>query len=104
MRLVLALLVTLVVLAPSAALAGNPVECARLRHQLAHFDSMLERSKSMDSEMWAQRFAGQIEELENRQAEVCPEDRASVVAMEQMRALLAFAAQGAVTFFSGGMF
>ena len=104
MRLVPTLLVTLVLLAPCAALAGTPVECARLRHQLAHFGAMLERSESMESEMWAYRFAGQIDVLEERQARVCPDDRASVVAMEQMRALLKLAAQGAITFFSGGVF
>jgi hypothetical protein len=101
MRAVL-LAACLLVCAPAAM--AEPPQCKNLTRQVAHYQMLRDRADAMDSALWENRLDQQLAYLKKqRRAAGCPDKMAALeAALAQMRELLKLAAQGALTFFTGG--
>ncbi len=90
-------------LAPLAASAAGPAECARLRRQIDHFQRMNDRAVALDSDLWTERLGNHVGLLKTRQADRCPQDvpRDDSTAKAFMQ-LLRIAGSAALTYFTFG--
>ena len=90
-------------LAPLAATAAGPAECARLRRQIDHFERMNARAVALDSDVWTQRMGNHLGLLKTRQVNRCPQDvpRDDTTAKAFMQ-LLRIAGSAALTYFTFG--
>lgn len=104
MRLALAAAVMLLWVVPAAAASRNPAACMRIAHQLVHYDTMKQRAAALGNEMWMNRFKAHIADLEDQQAEICPDQAAANRTAQQLADLLKLAAQGALSFFTLGAY
>jgi hypothetical protein len=104
MRAALLSIIGLLLVATAAA-ADSPV-CRHLDRQIEHFEEMSDRADKLGSDLWEDRADNQIAVLrKQRKAAGCKETAAEAAerTIAELTALLKAAAQGAATFFSGGM-
>ena len=107
MRLALATVLSLALLAPavaSARAARNPAVCMNLAKQLVHYDAMRARADAEGQDLWALRFEDHIEMLEGHFADKCPAMAAEQRAIQQWAALMKDAGRAALTFFTLGAY
>lgn len=106
MKILLAIAVVWALLAPAAASALNPGECARLLKQIHHYKGMEERAAQLGNEMWAERMQFQTDLLRERYDDRCEgfaeDDRALRQAIADFAKVLKIAAKAAATFFTAG--
>lgn len=86
MRIALVLAVMLLALAPAAGWANAAARCEHLGRQIVHFEAQVERARQSGNELWEDRFAGQLDDLEDQYAS-CPGDSGVVLAAQQRRDL-----------------
>jgi hypothetical protein len=86
MRISLVLVVALIALAPAAGWANAAAQCEHLERQIAHFEAQVERAQQSGNELWEDRFAGQLDDLEDQYAS-CPGDSDVLLAAQQRREL-----------------
>jgi hypothetical protein len=91
-------------LAPTAARAGGSGECRYLSQKIDHFERLEERARTLENDLWVDRIQDHLDQLRERRSQSCPGYSDSDVAARQMQQLLKFAAKGAVTFFTMGMY
>jgi len=91
-------------LVPAAALARSGNECRHLNQKIDHFERLEERARALDNDLWVDRIHDHLEHIRERRSHTCPGYSDSDVAAQQMQQLLKFAAKGAVTFFTMGMY
>ena len=106
MKILLAIAVGWVLLAPISAAALNPAECARLLKQIHHYKSMEERAAQLGNEMWASRMQFQTDLLRERYDDRCEgfaeDDRPLRKAIAGFAKVLKVGAKAAATFFTAG--
>jgi hypothetical protein len=97
-------LLALSLLLCASAAAAEPPQCRNLNGRIAHYETMLDRAKAADSDLWESRLGTQIGYLKNqRKLFNCPDKVGALeIALKEARALLKLAAQGALTFFTMG--
>ena len=66
MKILLAIAVGWVLLAPISAAALNPGECAQLLKQIHHFKGMEDRAGQLGNEMWEDRMRSHTDLLRER--------------------------------------
>jgi hypothetical protein len=86
MRIALVLAAALLALAPAAGWANAAAQCEHLERQIAHFEAQVERARQSGNELWEDRFAGQLDDLEDRYAS-CSGDSGVLLAAQQRREL-----------------
>ena len=108
MKILLAIAVGWMLMAPSSAAALNPGECAQLLKQIHHYKGMENRAVELGNEMWADRMQFQTDLLRERYDARCEgfaeDDRALRQAVADMARVLRIAAEGAAKFFTMGAF
>ena len=99
------LLAACLLLCASAVSAAEPPQCKRLTQQQAHYQTLRDRAHAADNALWENRLDTQIKYLRAQRRSIgCPDAQAAFEAMlKQMRELIKLAAEGAATFFSGGV-
>lgn len=106
MRAVL-LALCMVVFATAAAGAEplrEPLQCQFFDRQIAHFEMMRARAVKLDSDLWTQRYDNHLAMLNKfRLSQGCPDKSGAAEFARLLKALMALAAQGAITFFTMGM-
>jgi hypothetical protein len=97
------LLAACLLLCASAA-SAEPPQCRRLTKQQAHYQTLLDRAHSADNALWESRLDTQIGYLRAQRRQLgCPDAQAAFEAMmAEMKELMKLAAEGALTFFTGG--
>jgi hypothetical protein len=91
------------VLAPLAAQAAGPAECARLRRQIAHFQGMTDRAEALGEPMWTERMGQHLALLKGRQKNRCPHDVPTDDSTARaFMQLLRVAGEAAVSYFTFG--
>jgi hypothetical protein len=106
MKILLAIAVGWVLLAPSPAAALNPGECAQLLKQIHHYKGMENRAVELGNEMWADRMQFQTDLLRERYDGRCDgfaeDDRLIRQAIADFAQVLKIAAKAAAKFFTAG--
>ncbi len=106
MKILLAIAVGWVLLAPGPAAALNPAECAQLLKQIHHFKGMEDRAVQLGNEMWADRMQFQTDLLRERYDARCEgfaeDDRLIRQAIADFAQVLKIAAKAAAKFFTAG--
>lgn len=89
----------------ASAASAEPPQCKRLTQQQAHYEMLRQRADAADNPLWENRLDTQLRNLRAQRRMVgCPDKQAALEAMlHQMRELIKLAAEGAATFFSGGV-
>jgi len=108
MKILLAIAVGWVLLAPISAAALNPGECANLLRKIHHFQTLQERAERLGSEIYAERMLIQSDLLHERYDERCEgfaeDDRAIRKAVADFGKVLKYGAKAAAKFFTMGGF
>jgi hypothetical protein len=108
MKILLAIAVGWVLLAPISASALNPGECARLLKQIHHYKGMEDRAAQLGNEMWEDRMREHTDLLRERYDARCEgfaeDDRPLRQAVADFARVLRIAAEGAAKFFTMGAF
>ena len=90
--------------APAAARARGSSECRYLNQKIDHFETLEERARTLENDLWVDRIHDHLDNLRERRSQSCPGYSDSDVAARQMQELLKLAARGAITFFTLGMY
>ncbi len=105
MRIALAALLALVVLAPAAALARTgSVECRYLTQRISFFGARLERAEQLDNAVWEKRLENHLDQLRDQRAQSCPGYGADEQAMAAFMDLVRLGGQAALSYFTLGAF
>jgi hypothetical protein len=108
MKILLAIAVGCVLLAPIPAAALNPGECANLLKRIHHFKGMEDRAVDLGNDMWAGRMQFQTDLLRQRYDDRCEgfaeDDRAIRKAVADFKKVVKIAAKAAAQFFTAGAF
>ena len=108
MKILLAIAVGWVLLAPISAAALNPGECAQLLKQIHHYKGMEDRAAQLKNEMWADRMQHHTDLLRERYDARCDgfaeDDRPVRQAIADFARVLRIAAEGAAKYFTAGAF
>jgi hypothetical protein len=108
MKMLLAIAVGGVLLAPVSAAALNPGECARILKQIHQYKGMEDRADQMGNEMWAGRMQFQTDLLRERYDARCEgfadDDRPVRQAIADFARVLRIGAEAAAKYFSMGAF
>ena len=106
MKVLLAIAVGCLLLAPISAGALNPSECANLLKRIHHFKSMEDRAEQLGNDMWADRMQFQTDLLRERYDDRCEgfaeDDRALRKAVADFKKVMKVAAKAAAQFFTAG--
>ena len=106
MKILLAIAVGCVLLAPIPAAALNPGECANLLKRIHHFKSMEDRAGELGNDMWAGRMQYHTDLLRERYDARCDgfaeDDRLIRQAIADFAYVLKVAAKAAAKFFTMG--
>lgn len=99
-----AVLLAICVSLVATAAAADPLQCKNLKRQVDHFEMLRDRADAADSALWQQRFDQQLAYLKNQRRHIGCRDKTAALeaALAQMRELMKLAAEGALTFFTGG--
>jgi hypothetical protein len=108
MRILLAIAVGWVLLAPISAAALNPGECSRLMRQIYHFKTLEERAEQLGNPAYAERMEAQTDMLRERFDMRCEgfseDDRLMKQAVADFARALKLGAEAAAKWFSMGAF
>ena len=108
MKILLAIAVGWMLLAPSSAAALNPAECAQLLKQIHHYKGMEDRASQLGNEMWAGRMQFHTDLLHERYDARCEgfaeDDRLMRQAIADFAQVLKIGAKAAAKFFTMGAF
>ena len=106
MKILLAIAVGWLLLAPSSAAALNPGQCAQLLKQIHHYKGMQERAEQLGNGRWADRMLYHTDLLRERYDDRCDgfaeDDRPVRQAIADFAKVLRIAAQVAAKFFTAG--
>ena len=106
--LALALAVSACFVAGSAAAGSNTMQCRTLTKQIAHFETVVDRARERDDELWEQGTLKHIDDLATRRARLCPKyarrDNAAKRFAQETGRLLKVAGKAAVRYFTFGAF
>jgi len=100
-----AILLAACLLLCAASASAEPPQCKRITQQQAHYQTLRDRAHAADNALWQDRLDQQLNYLrQERRMLGCPDAQAAFEAMmAQLRELVKLAAEGAATFFTGGM-
>jgi len=104
MRVALALIASIAVLAPGLAGAVSPAQCGRLTRQIEHYEDMAERARQAGNEMWVEGMENHLALLKRERLNDCEAFAKEDQAMAAFGHFLKLAAQGAVHYFTMGAY
>ena len=106
MKILLAIAVGWVLLAPVSAAALNPGECSRLMRQIYHFKTLEERAEQLGNPTYADRMEAQTDRLRERFDARCEgfseDDRLVKQAVADFARAIRLGAEAAAKWFSMG--
>ena len=104
MRIALALIASLVLLAPGLAGAVSPAQCGRLTRQIEHYEDMTQRARQAGNQLWVDGMQNHLKLLKRERLSHCDAFAKEDQAMAAFGHFLKLAAKGAVSYFSGGIY
>jgi hypothetical protein len=91
-------------LAPGLAGAVSPAQCGRLTRQIEHFEDMSDRARQAGNQMWVDGMEGHLRLLKRERLNSCEAFAKEDQAIAAFGHFLKLAAEGAVSYFTGGIY